>query len=76
MNEKEIKKCSKCGGEMIEGDVTTISSPLGWMGMFHLKKKDDLLGGSSGRIQTYYCKKCGYIEFYRTPSYMEKYGEE
>lgn len=72
MNEKEVKKCPKCGGEMVEGDVGTTSWPLGLMGWFHLRKKGDWLGGSSGRIQAYYCKNCSYIEFYKTPSYIEK----
>ena len=65
MSESEAKKCPKCGGEMVQGQVGTTSWPLGLMGWFHLRKKGDWLGGNSREIQAYSCKNCGYVEFYK-----------
>ena len=59
MSESEVKKCPKCGGEMVHGKIGTVSWPLGLMGWFHLRKKGDWLGGNSREIQAYSCKNCG-----------------
>jgi len=55
MSENEVKKCSKCGGEMIEAEtlipkVTIFSKGAHWLG-------DTIIPTC--------CKNCGYIELYK-----------
>jgi len=54
----EVKKCPKCGGEMALGEALVGYGVWG----FRLKKPGDYVGD---RIVPYWCKKCGYIEFYK-----------
>jgi len=54
----EVKKCPKCGGEMVSGEAL-----VGWgYWGFRLKKTGDMVGD---KIVAFYCKNCGYIEFYK-----------
>ena len=60
MNESEVKKCPKCGGEMVEADRLVAHTRV--LAGVSLAKKGDLVGD---KIIPYYCGKCGYIEFYK-----------
>ena len=51
-----VKRCPKCGGEMIEG------KRLVAYGGVTLAKKDNWFGD---KIIPYYCRNCGYIELYK-----------
>ncbi len=63
MSEKAIK-CPKCGGEMKEGARMT-SYGSGWIPQaVKLAKEGDFYGE---KVIPFYCKKCGYIELYKTP---------
>jgi len=67
MSESEVKKCPKCGGQMVEAKrlVTRAFSLRGVvLPGVSLAKKGDILGD---RIIPFYCKDCGYIEFYKSP---------
>jgi len=56
MNESEVKKCPKCGGEMLKGrrlvSFTEITPA----------EEGQYLGD---RILPFCCKNCGYIELYK-----------
>jgi predicted nucleic-acid-binding Zn-ribbon protein len=58
----EVKKCPKCGGEMVEGEflknIPKVTS---------FPKK----GRSWDRVIPTYCKNCGFIEIYKE---MKKKG--
>ena len=56
----EVKKCPKCGGDIVEGDRLVAHTRV--LAGVSLAKKGDILGD---RIIPYYCEKCGYIEFYK-----------
>ena len=67
MSESEVRKCSKCGGQMVEASrlVTRAFSLRGViLPGVSLAKKGDMLGD---RIVPFYCEGCGYIEFYKSP---------
>jgi len=51
----EVKKCQKCGGEMVEAETLIPKVTL-------FPRKGRLLGD---RIIPFYCKNCGFIELYR-----------
>lgn len=53
----EIKKCPKCGGEMAEAKLWSY-------GGIRIGKKGTV-GVMGDNIRTFYCKECGYLEFYR-----------
>jgi len=55
----QIKKCSKCSGEMEKGDKL-----VGERGLLSIRfaKKGDALGD---QIIPFYCKNCGFIEIYK-----------
>jgi ribosomal protein S27AE len=52
----DTKKCPKCGGEMAEGALSSYPD------RFRLLNPGDWHGDI---IQVFYCKNCGYIEFYK-----------
>ena len=63
MNKSEVKKWPKCGGEMASGEAMVGYGVWGFArARFRLKKPGDKVGD---RIIPYYCKSCGYIEFYK-----------
>jgi len=61
MNEKEVKKCPKCNGVMVKGSAQTLNDA------FRCTRPEpkELEEKYKDRIQPYYCKNCGYIEFYK-----------
>lgn len=61
MNEKEVKKCPKCGGELELGrDLTPPSMHA--VGSVRFRKNGDWVGD---KILPFYCVRCGYIELYK-----------
>jgi len=67
MSEGEVKKCSKCGGQMVEASRLVAHAFSLWGAVLPgvgLAKKRDVLGD---RIIPFYCEDCGYIEFYKSP---------
>jgi predicted nucleic-acid-binding Zn-ribbon protein len=60
MNESEVMKCPKCGGEMVEANRLVAHTRV--LASVSLAKKGDILGD---RIVPHYCESCGYIEFYK-----------
>jgi len=59
----KVKKCPKCGGEMIRGSEQILDEAFrctrgGTEGPARLEKY-------GFRIQPYCCQSCGYIEFYK-----------
>ena len=61
MSEKEVKKCSKCGGEMAESSEKTFGDVLGCTRRESKKPEEQRIA----KIQPYYCKGCGFIELYK-----------
>jgi predicted nucleic-acid-binding Zn-ribbon protein len=59
MSEKEAKKCPKCGGEMMYGDVSRD---------VHILKQGDLVGD---KLYAFFCRGCGFVELYKEPSTKE-----
>jgi predicted nucleic-acid-binding Zn-ribbon protein len=57
MNENEVKKCPKCGGEMEVGFLR--NAPYWTHG-----RSVWLSIGWDGRVFAYKCRNCGYVEFY------------
>jgi predicted nucleic-acid-binding Zn-ribbon protein len=55
----EAGDCPKCGGEMIQGMTTNYVRIL---------KPGDLSGDL---VATFYCRECGFVEFYKKPSSKE-----
>lgn len=56
----EAKKCPKCEGEMVEGVGEIFGN------IFACTRNPKNLEALQGeKIQSYYCKNCGYIEFYK-----------
>lgn len=53
----EVKKCPKCGGEMVR--VSRLSD-----GHAAVQLSNGLLS-FEGKVIPYYCKKCGFIELYK-----------
>ena len=60
MNESEIKKCPKCGGEMTQG-ILSVEGGLGWEINWRLRKRK--LGE---KVVAFRCRQCGYAELYST----------
>ncbi len=60
MSDGEVKKCLKCGGEMVEADRLVAHTRL--LAGITLAKKGDIVGDE---IVPYYCRNCGYIELYK-----------
>ena len=56
----EDKRCPKCRGELIKADRLVAHTRV--LASVSLAKKGDLVGD---RIVPYYCRNCGYIEFYK-----------
>ena len=54
-----VGDCPKCGGEMIQGMTTNYVRIL---------KPGDLSGDL---VATFYCRECGFVEFYKKPSNKE-----
>ena len=60
MNRKEVMKCPKCSGEMIKGSKENLERNFACTrGEPHPEVAQTV------KIQPYYCKNCGYMEFYR-----------
>jgi YgiT-type zinc finger domain-containing protein len=55
----EVKKCPKCGGEMVSGQVTRD---------VRIRKQGDLVGDN---VYALFCRDCGFIELYKEPSTKE-----
>ncbi len=55
----QASDCPKCGGEMIEGMTTNYVRIL---------KPGDLSGDL---VAVFYCRQCGFVEFYKKPSSKE-----
>jgi hypothetical protein len=55
----QASDCPKCGGEMIEGMTTNYVRIL---------KPGDFSGDL---VATFYCRECGFVEFYKKPSSKE-----
>jgi predicted nucleic-acid-binding Zn-ribbon protein len=51
--------CPKCGGEMIVGMTTNY---------IRILKQGDLTGDL---VSAFYCRECGFVEFYKKPSSKE-----
>jgi predicted nucleic-acid-binding Zn-ribbon protein len=56
----EVKKCSKCGGELALG-ILSVEGGTGWEINWRLRKRK--LGEN---IVASRCRQCGYIELYST----------
>jgi predicted nucleic-acid-binding Zn-ribbon protein len=59
MGMDETKKCPKCGGEMMHGDVTRDVRIL---------KQGDFVGD---KVYAFYYRDCGFVELYKEPSTKE-----
>jgi predicted nucleic-acid-binding Zn-ribbon protein len=57
MNESDVKKCPKCGGEM---EIGYLSRAPFWLRGKSMYK----FGVNPPRIYGFACKNCGYVEFY------------
>jgi len=55
------KECPKCGGKMTKGSTENLGIAFGCT-RAQPKKPEDL---PAGRAESYYCRKCGYMEFYK-----------
>jgi len=56
----EVKKCPKCKGEMIKGSKGSLERNFACT-----RGEPNPEVPQNVKVQSYYCKKCGYIEFYR-----------
>jgi len=56
----EIKKCPKCHGEMIKGSKENLERNFACT-----RGEPNPEVPQNVKIQPYYCKNCGYMEFYR-----------
>ena len=54
-------KCPKCDGTMVKGSERTLGEAFACT----RRKSDELEKPNVDRVQPYYCKGCGYIEFYK-----------
>lgn len=55
----EAKKCPKCSGQMMHGEVTR---------EVRILKRGDFFGD---KVHAFYCRDCGFIELYKEPSTKE-----
>jgi predicted nucleic-acid-binding Zn-ribbon protein len=70
----EVKKCPKCSGEMVKGSKENLERNFACT---RGEPKPEV--PQNVKVQSYYCKSCGYVEFYReltveerqTPSLIE-----
>ncbi|MDH5447847.1 MAG: acetyltransferase [Candidatus Bathyarchaeota archaeon] len=60
MSGKEVKKCPKCDEKLVEGTAEIFGNTFGCT-----RAPENLEALQGEKIQTYYCKKCGYLEFYK-----------
>ena len=67
----EVKACPKCNGRMTEADRLVAHTRV--LASVSLAKKGDIIGD---RIIPYYCKDCGYIEFYKKVKAEEEPQEQ
>jgi len=58
MSEMGVRKCPKCGGEMVKG-----KGLAGGWGFVRYSKMGDRLRGD--KTISFHCKNCGYIEIYK-----------
>jgi predicted nucleic-acid-binding Zn-ribbon protein len=56
----EVRKCPKCGGEMVLG-ILSVQGGTGWEINWRVRKRK--LGE---KIAAHRCRQCGYVEFYST----------
>jgi len=54
-------KCSKCGGKMIKGTKRVLGDSFACTRRRQKKLKEQ----GVDKVHAYYCKNCGYIEFYK-----------
>jgi predicted nucleic-acid-binding Zn-ribbon protein len=59
MNKVEAETCPKCGGKMIEGSTETLGRN------FACTRGEPKPEEWRVRVQSYHCRECGYIEFYK-----------
>jgi predicted nucleic-acid-binding Zn-ribbon protein len=57
----EAEKCPKCGGEVVKSLAENLGIAFGCT-RAEPKKSEDL---PVGRVEPYYCRSCGYVEFYK-----------
>lgn len=60
MSEYEAKICPKCDGEMIDGSNENLERNFACTRAEPNPEVPPLV-----KVQPYYCKDCGYIEFYK-----------
>ena len=60
MNKVEAETCAKCGGKMIKGSKETLGGNFACTRAEPKPEREWRV-----RVQSYYCRKCGYIEFYK-----------
>jgi predicted nucleic-acid-binding Zn-ribbon protein len=56
----EVKKCPKCDGEMIKGSKENLERNFACT-----RGEPNPEVPQTKKVQSYYCKNCGYMEFYR-----------
>jgi predicted Zn-ribbon and HTH transcriptional regulator len=56
---KKVLKCPKCSGEMIKGSIKNLEC------FACTRREPNREIPRTVMVQPYYCKNCGYIEFYR-----------
>ena len=59
-NLSEVKKCPKCRGEMIRGSKENLEGNFACTRGEPNPEVPQIV-----KVQSYYCKSCGYMEFYR-----------
>ena len=59
MNEVETEICPKSGGKMIKGSTENLGRN------FACTRSEPKSEELRVRVQSYWCRKCGYIEFYK-----------
>jgi predicted nucleic-acid-binding Zn-ribbon protein len=59
--ERSVMKCTKCEAEMVKATATVFGDIFGCTRR-DLEKLEEL---NMDKVQPYYCKNCGYMEFYK-----------